>query len=180
MIKYYFRALLISAVLLLSLAGCEGSHEVIETDWTTLESVELQDQYNKYMDGDWVYQYDDTVHFIEMNYKFNVKDSTVTTSGSCCGRGNSPPSGCCSTAWTSSRPTSTSTTSFTRMCTAFWPSMMSWRDEYCSTEPTDTPCVSPPPSPSAASTCTTPLRQNNTQRWGCSPEPSTKKNVPEE
>ena len=77
MIRYYFRALLILATLLLSLAGCEGSHEVIETDWTTLESVELQDQYNKYMDGDWVYQYDDSVHFIEMNYKFNVKDSTV-------------------------------------------------------------------------------------------------------
>ena len=75
--KHYFKTLLISVALLLSLACCEGSHEVIETDWTTLESVELQDQYNKYMDGEWVYQYDDTTHYIEMNYNFNVKDSTV-------------------------------------------------------------------------------------------------------
>ena len=33
--------------------SCEGDHEVIETDWTTLETVELQKHYNKYMDGDW-------------------------------------------------------------------------------------------------------------------------------
>ncbi len=59
------------------MVACEGDHEVIETDWTTLESVELQDQYNKYMDGEWVYQYEDSVSFIEMNYVFHTKDSTV-------------------------------------------------------------------------------------------------------
>ena len=66
----------LAAVILL--AACEGDHVVIETDWTTLETVELQDRYNKYMEGDWVYQSDDDVHFIEMRYSFNTKDSTFT------------------------------------------------------------------------------------------------------
>ena len=59
------------------MAACEGDHEVIETDWTTLESVELQDQYNKYMEGDWVYQYEDSITYIEMYYTFHTKDSTA-------------------------------------------------------------------------------------------------------
>jgi hypothetical protein len=67
------------AVLALVLpTSCEGDHVVIETDWTTLETVELQDTYNKYMNGDWEYQYDDTLHYIEMFYTFNTKDSTLT------------------------------------------------------------------------------------------------------
>ena len=74
----YFKALLISVAVVLSLAACESDHEVIETDWTTLETVELQDNFNKYMDGDWVYQYNDSIHFIEMYYTFSIKDSTVT------------------------------------------------------------------------------------------------------
>jgi len=65
-------------VLLATLAACEGDHEVIETDWTTLETVELQDRYNKYMDGEWVYQYDDSIHYIEMSYTFVTKDSTFS------------------------------------------------------------------------------------------------------
>lgn len=65
-------------IALLCLASCEGDHEVIETDWTTLETVELQKRYNKYMAGDWVYQYDDSTSYIEMYYTFNTKDSTVT------------------------------------------------------------------------------------------------------
>ena len=73
-----FNILLLSLAVVLSLAACEGDHEVIETDWTTLETVELQKHYNKYMDGDWVYQYDDTVHFIEMSYSFSTKDSTFS------------------------------------------------------------------------------------------------------
>lgn len=72
----YLNYLLMSLAIVM-LAACEGDHEVIETDWTTLESVELQDQYNKYMNGDWVYQYEDSISFIEMNYTFNTKDSTV-------------------------------------------------------------------------------------------------------
>lgn len=72
-----FHLLMIAAVMM-AVVSCEGDHEVIETDWTTLETVELQKRYNKYMDGDWVYQYDDSVHYIEMNYSFNTKDSTVT------------------------------------------------------------------------------------------------------
>ena len=58
--------------------SCEGDHVVVETDWTTLETVELNDQYRKYMNGDWVYQYDDSIHFIELYYTFNNKDSTMT------------------------------------------------------------------------------------------------------
>ncbi|MBR2083983.1 MAG: hypothetical protein IJ879_05095, partial [Muribaculaceae bacterium] len=65
-------------VVMLALAACEGDHEVIETDWTTLETVELQKRYNKYMDGKWVYQYDDDVHYVEMSYTFNTKDSTFS------------------------------------------------------------------------------------------------------
>lgn len=73
----HFRLLLISLAAVVWLASCEGDHTVIETDWTTLESVELQDQYNKYMNGEWEYQYDDEDNFIEMYYTFNTKDSTV-------------------------------------------------------------------------------------------------------
>ena len=58
--------------------SCEGDHEVIETDWTTLETVELQKHYNQYMDGDWEYQHDDSIHYIEMSYSFNTKDSTFS------------------------------------------------------------------------------------------------------
>ena len=68
--------LLMSIAALIGLMACEGDHVVIETDWTTLETVELQKHYNKYMDGDWEYQYDDSVQFIEMLYTFNLKDST--------------------------------------------------------------------------------------------------------
>lgn len=70
--------LLLAVVVMTGLFSCEGDHEVIETDWTTLETVELNDQYRKYMDGEWVYQYDDSIHFIELNYVFNVKDSTFS------------------------------------------------------------------------------------------------------
>lgn len=76
--KKLLNIILAAAATTLLLAACEGDHEVIETDWTTLESVELQDRYNKYMDGVWRYQYDDSVHFIELRYTFNVKDSTFT------------------------------------------------------------------------------------------------------
>lgn len=71
-------------IILLALLGivlptsCEGDHYVLETDWTTLETVELQDTYNKYMDGDWEYVYEDSLHFIEMFYTFSTKDSTIT------------------------------------------------------------------------------------------------------
>lgn len=64
------------AIVSVMIVACEGDHEVIETDWTTLETVELNKQYRKYMDGDWVYQYDDSIHFIELYYTFNNKDST--------------------------------------------------------------------------------------------------------
>ena len=76
--KSLYRIILLLAVAMMSLAACEGDHVVIETDWTTLETVELQDQYNKYMDGDWVYQYDDSFLFIEMSYSFCTKDSTFS------------------------------------------------------------------------------------------------------
>lgn len=71
------KALMACAVTLLTLQACESDHVVIETDWTTLETVELQSQYNKYMDGEWEYTYEDSIHFIELYYTFNVKDSTV-------------------------------------------------------------------------------------------------------
>ena len=70
--------LLMVTAVSMAFVSCEGDHEVIETDWTTLETVELNDQYRKYMDGDWVYQYDDSVHFIELYYTFHNKDSTFS------------------------------------------------------------------------------------------------------
>lgn len=70
--------LLLAVAVILGLVACEGDHEVIETDWTTLETVELQRHYNKYMDGEWVYQYDDSVNYIEMMYSFSTKDSTFS------------------------------------------------------------------------------------------------------
>ena len=73
-----FRLMLACVALVMALASCEGEHIVYETDWTTLETVELQRQYNKYMEGDWEYQYDDSIHFIEMKYTFHLKDSTMT------------------------------------------------------------------------------------------------------
>jgi hypothetical protein len=76
--KSILRTILLCAAVAVALSACEGDHEVIETDWTTLETVELQKHYNKYMDGDWVYQYDDTVHYIEMSYSFSTKDSTFS------------------------------------------------------------------------------------------------------
>ena len=71
------KMLALCAVVLMGLQACEGDHVVIETDWTTLETVELQSQYNKYMNGEWEYLYEDSIHFIELYYTFNVKDSTV-------------------------------------------------------------------------------------------------------
>ena len=71
-------SLLVALAVLVALVACEGDHVVIETDWTTLETVELNKQYRKYMDGEWVYQYDDSIHFIELYYTFNIKDSTMT------------------------------------------------------------------------------------------------------
>ena len=76
--KSILRTILLCAAVAVALSACEGDHEVIETDWTTLETVELQKHYNKYMDGDWVYQYDDTIHYIEMSYSFSTKDSTFS------------------------------------------------------------------------------------------------------
>lgn len=70
--------LILAVAVVIGLVACEGDHEVIETDWTTLETVELQKHYNKYMDGDWIYQYDDDVHYIEMSYSFSTKDSTFS------------------------------------------------------------------------------------------------------
>ena len=67
--------LLMCAVALLAMTACESDHVVVETDWTTLETVDLNDQYRKYMDGEWVYQYDDSIHYIEMKYNFSTKDS---------------------------------------------------------------------------------------------------------
>ena len=72
----HIKTLLWTIAALVTLTACEGDHEVIETDWTTLETVELNDQYRKYMDGEWEYQYDDSIHFIELYYNFNTKDST--------------------------------------------------------------------------------------------------------
>lgn len=76
--KHQVIIMLIALSATMALVACEGDHEVIETDWTTLETVELNDQYRKYMDGEWVYQYDDSIHFIELYYTFNNKDSTLT------------------------------------------------------------------------------------------------------
>ena len=76
--KQPFAILLTALAAIAMLTACEGDHEVIETDWTTLESVDLQDKYNKYMDGEWVYQYDDTLHYIEMRDTFSTSDSIVT------------------------------------------------------------------------------------------------------
>ena len=73
--KSVLKIILLCVAFVASLTDCEGDHVVIETDWTTLETVELQKHYNKYMDGDWVYQYDDSIHFIEMSYSFSTKDS---------------------------------------------------------------------------------------------------------
>lgn len=70
--------LIMAVGVVVALVSCEGDHEVDETDWTTLETVELNHQYRKYMDGEWVYQYDDSIHFIELMYNFNNKDSTFT------------------------------------------------------------------------------------------------------
>ena len=69
------RMLLMCALALLAMTACESDHVVVETDWTTLETVDLNDQYRKYMDGEWVYQYDDSIHYIEMKYNFSTKDS---------------------------------------------------------------------------------------------------------
>jgi len=73
-----FKMMMAVVVAVMALTACEGDHEVFETDWTTLETVELQSRYNKYMGGEWYYQYDDTVHYIEMSYDFNTEDSTFT------------------------------------------------------------------------------------------------------
>ena len=67
--------ILLAVAAMTGFVSCEGDHEVIETDWTTLETVDLNDQYRKYMDGEWVYQYDDSIHYIEMSYNFSTKDS---------------------------------------------------------------------------------------------------------
>ena len=76
--KHQVLIMLVALAATMALVACEGDHEVIETDWTTLETVELNKQYRKYMDGEWVYQYDDSIHFIELYYTFNNKDSTFT------------------------------------------------------------------------------------------------------
>ena len=75
--KTLFKIMLAAFAATVVMTACEGDHEVFETDWTTLETVELQKHYNKYMDGEWVYQYDDSVQYIEMSYVFNTKDSTM-------------------------------------------------------------------------------------------------------
>ncbi len=75
--KQIISTLLIAVVAMMLTTSCEGDHTVIETDWTSLESTELQHQYNKFMSGDWEYQYDDSLHYIEMYYTFNSKDSTA-------------------------------------------------------------------------------------------------------
>lgn len=76
--KNLFKLILMSIAVMATLAACEGDHFVLETDWTTLETVELQKHYNKYMEGDWEYQYDDSVHYIEMSYSFTLEDSTFS------------------------------------------------------------------------------------------------------
>ena len=76
--KHQVLIMLVALAATMALVACEGDHEVIETDWTTLETVELNKQYRKYMDGEWVYQYDDSIHFIELYYTFYNKDSTFT------------------------------------------------------------------------------------------------------
>ena len=70
--------LLMAVVMMVLMAACEGDHVVIETDWTTLETVELQRQFNKYMDGEWLYQFDDSLNYIEIRYTFNTQDSTFS------------------------------------------------------------------------------------------------------
>ena len=76
--KKILRLALLAVAAVMSLAACEGDHEVIETDWTTLETVDLQDEFNKYIPGDWEYVYDDSIHFIEIYYSFTKEDSVVT------------------------------------------------------------------------------------------------------
>ncbi len=76
--KKHILMMAIVAAMALFFFSCEGDHEVVETDWTTLETVELQKHYNKYMDGEWVYQYEDSVHYIEMSYIFSTADSTFS------------------------------------------------------------------------------------------------------
>ncbi len=73
-----FSLLLMAVLAAVMFTACESDHEVIETDWTTLETVELQKHYNKYMDGDWEYQHDDSIHFIEISYSFHTQDSTFS------------------------------------------------------------------------------------------------------
>jgi hypothetical protein len=58
--------------------SCESDHEVIVTDWTSLETVDLQDEYNKFMPGKWEYVYEDSIHFIELYYTFSAEDSLLT------------------------------------------------------------------------------------------------------
>lgn len=67
-----------TAIIVMALVSCEGDHTVVETDWTTLESVELQHQYNKFMEGDWEYVYEDSLRFTEIYYTFSAKDSVLT------------------------------------------------------------------------------------------------------
>ena len=76
--KTLFKIMLAAFAATVVLTACEGDHEVFETDWTTLETVELNDHYRKYMDGEWVYQYDDSIHYIEMMYNFCNADSTFS------------------------------------------------------------------------------------------------------
>lgn len=75
----YSALLFIMAVAVASLfTSCESDHEVIVTDWTSLETVDLQDEYNKFMPGEWEYVYQDSIHFIELYYTFSAEDSLLT------------------------------------------------------------------------------------------------------
>ena len=74
----FFRIMLLWASAMMALASCESDHNIIETDWTTLETVELQKRYNKYMNGEWTYQFSDSVHYIEMSYTFSTRDSSFS------------------------------------------------------------------------------------------------------
>ena len=75
----YSALLFIMAVAVTSLfTSCESDHEVIVTDWTSLETVDLQDEYNKFMPGEWEYVYQDSLHFIELFYTFSAEDSLLT------------------------------------------------------------------------------------------------------
>lgn len=76
--KRFVYTLAMAVAALLLMAACEGDHEIIETDWTTLETVELQHHYHKYMEGEWDYQHSDSASFIEIKYVFNTTDSTFT------------------------------------------------------------------------------------------------------